>query len=82
MATNILLAAIDIYTIVLIVRIVFSWLPPRHRANEFYQFIYAITEPVMRPFRRLIPPIRGFDLSPIAVFIILSIIERILRGAL
>ena len=78
MVTSILIAAIDVYTIVLIVRIIFSWLPPHMKRGQFYEFIYAVTEPVMQPFRRLIPPVRGFDLSPILLFVLLMVIERLL----
>jgi YggT family protein len=42
--------------------------------------VYALTEPVMRPLRGLIPPLRmgavGFDLSPIIVFVALGILQR------
>ena len=79
MAASVLIAIIEIYTIVVIVRVLFSWLPLRHRANQFYEFIYAVTEPVMRPLRRLIPPLGGFDLSPIALLFILAVIGRLLR---
>lgn len=39
--------------------------------------LHLITEPLLRPFRRLIPPVAGFDLSPIPVIIILKIIDII-----
>jgi len=66
--------------LVLVARIIFSWLPPRHQASELYLFLYKVTEPAMRPFRRLIPPIGGMDLSPILLFIILAVVIRLLEG--
>jgi len=74
-----LIACLRIYTIVLIVRIVFSWLPPHHMSTDFYRFLYKITEPVLKPFRRIIPPMGGLDLSPIAVFILLQVLIGLLR---
>ena len=75
---GVLAAAIHIYVIVLIVRVVFSWLPAEHRANEFYRFLFAITEPVLLPARRLLPAVGGFDVSPMLVIVLLELI----RGAL
>lgn len=45
--------------------------------NVAVRFIYEITEPVMAPFRRLIPPIGGMDFSPIVLFLVLQFLERI-----
>ena len=77
---SILAAATRIYMILLIVRSLFSWLPPRHRHNEFYRFLFAITEPVLAPARRILPPTGGMDFSPIVVIVILALITRLLGG--
>lgn len=77
---GLLIAIVRVYSFVLLVRIIFSWLPPRYRATEFYAFIHRITEPVMRPFRRIIPPAGGIDFSPIVIFILLEVIVRVLSG--
>ena len=81
-AIRFVIAAIELYTIVLLVRIVFSWLPPRSRASQFYAFLHVATEPVLRPFRRILPPMGGFDLSPILLFFLLAFLQRLLRGLL
>jgi len=41
--------------------------------------LYQITEPVMAPFRKLIPPLGGLDLSPILVFLSINVLEVLLR---
>ena len=74
-----LLALLNLYTILLVVRVLFSWLPPRAQANRLYEFLYAITEPVLRPFRRVLPPVGGLDLSPILLFLALAGIQSVLR---
>lgn len=68
---------INLYELILIVRIILTWIPhsPYHPA---VQFLYKITEPVLAPVRRLLPPIRGIDFSPIIVFIGLGFIKRML----
>ena len=77
--TRLLIAALQIYSLVLIVRIVFTWLPAQHRTNDFYRFIHSATEPVLKPFRGIIPPIKGIDFSPILLFILLEVLIGILR---
>ena len=71
-------AAIHVYTLVILVRAVFSWLPARHRENEFYRFLYAITEPVLRPIQRLLPPMGGVDFSPLLAVVLLQLLARLL----
>lgn len=68
------------YFVVLLARIVFSWIPmpPRGPVARIASFVYEITEPVLRPLRNLLPPLRmgamGLDLSPIIVFIVIQIL--------
>lgn len=45
--------------------------------NPLIKFIYEITEPLMAPFRRIIPPVGGMDFSPIVLFLVLQIAEGI-----
>jgi YggT family protein len=79
-AVRLLIAAIDVYSLVLVVRILLSWAPEGWRANVFCEFLHAITEPVLKPFRRLLKPIGGMDFSPILLFILLAVVEHLLRG--
>jgi len=76
---GLLVSAVRLYTFVIIVRVLFSWLPPRHRQNEIYAFLFRITEPVLGPFRRAMPPMGGVDFSPLIVIVILQVITGILR---
>jgi YggT family protein len=66
---------------VLVIRIILSWVNP-DPYNQIVQFIYKITEPILAPFRRIIPPIGMIDISPIVVFIALAFVERLLTGIL
>jgi YggT family protein len=65
---------------VLIARVLSSWLPPRSRENEVCRFLFAATEPVLAPLRRLLPPAAGLDFSPLVALVILELIRRGLRG--
>ncbi len=66
---------IGLYKIVLLIRIVLSWIP-HNPNNSAVTFLYKITEPVLEPIRRIIPSIGGIDISPIVVFLGLSLIQR------
>ena len=77
---GLLVAAIRIYMMVIFVRAIFSWLPPRSRANEVYEFIFGITEPVLRPVRRILPPMGGVDLSPLVVLFGLMFLAQVLAA--
>ena len=67
---------IGLYKLVLIARIVLSWIP-HNPHNPAITILYKITEPVLEPVRRVIPSIGGIDISPIIVFIALSLIKGI-----
>ena len=74
-------AAISVYTIILFVRIILSWVQMggARMGGGFapvIKIIYDLTEPVLGFFRRLIPPIGPLDISAIFVFIILGVIQR------
>lgn len=64
-----------------------SWVSPDPR-NPIVRFLYATTEPLFRPFRRLLPPSRtgGLDLSPLFVLLIIyvarSFVARLAASAL
>jgi YggT family protein len=74
----VLAAAIRIYILIVIARVIFSWLPPQQRANEFYRFLFRITEPVLLPVRRLLPGAGGLDFSPFLVIVLLEVIRAAL----
>ena len=81
---SLLLNLILVYEIVLIARILMSWIP-LDRSNPtidaIARFLYDITEPVLAPVRSALPAMGGFDFSPILVFVGLQIVSGLVRGA-
>lgn len=67
---------IRLYTYVIIGRILLSWFPiSRGGAMEtIYNAIYSVTEPVLGPVRRTLPPFAGLDFSPIVVILGLQLL--------
>ena len=63
----------------LLIRAVFSWFEP-YPKNRVHRFTFQITEPFLAPVRRLVPPIGGFDIAFLLVFIavsmVLSLVQR------
>ena len=68
---------LNLYLIILVARAVLSWFPlsPDSPFAPVASFLYAVTEPVLAPFRRVIPPVGGFDLSFLVVFILIQVIN-------
>jgi YggT family protein len=73
------------YVWLIVFRILLSWVNP-DPYNPIVQLLVRATDPVLIPMRRLIPPIAGFDLSPIVVLFGIQMIERflvtLLRGGM
>jgi YggT family protein len=72
---------INVYTVVLLLRVVMSWFPPsssRGPMASAQMWLYKLTEPVLAPIRRTLPPMGGLDLSPMLLLIALQILGRAL----
>ena len=74
---------------VFLVMIIMSWLISFNVINTRNQFVASvwrilnqITEPILRPIRRVVPPVGGLDLSPIIVFIILFFLQSFIANDL
>jgi YggT family protein len=76
---------LQLYVYVLIAAAVLSWLVAFNVVNQrnpivsaIGQFLYAITEPVLRPIRRLLPNMGGIDVSPIIVILVIFFIQSVI----
>lgn len=59
-----------VFIFTMLIRVVLSWIQPAgHNPNPVLNLITQLTEPLMAPARRVIPPFGGLDISPIVVFI-------------
>jgi YggT family protein len=73
-----------LYFLVLLGRVVLSWFPldPDGIGAQVYGFLVGLTEPVLGPLRRAIPPLRmgtmALDLSPLIVFFGIQILRGII----
>ncbi len=65
-----------IYFIMILIRILGSWVPD-FQGHPFMRFVAYYTDPYLNMFRRVIPPLGVFDLSPIVAIIVLQILESV-----
>lgn len=59
--------------VAILIRALLSWFRPDPR-NYFVQLIVKITDPVLRPLERVIPPLGGFDITPIIAIVLIQLV--------
>jgi YggT family protein len=77
--------ALEIYIWIVIAAAIFSWLVAFNVVNtrnpivhQIGDFLYRITEPVLRPIRNAIPNLGGIDISPVVLILIIILIEKLI----
>lgn len=78
---QVLAQTLQIYSLVLIVRVLLSWFPNLDWSNPVLSSVSSITDPYLNVFRGLIPPIGGLDLSAILAFMAISLMQQLLNNA-
>ncbi|HQU81921.1 MAG TPA: YggT family protein [Pyrinomonadaceae bacterium] len=68
-----LVGFLTIYSLLIVIRIVFSWV--LGFTNPVMRFLRKITDPILEPFRRMIPPLGVFDISAIIVLLLLNFLK-------
>lgn len=79
--------ALNLVIYVLVAQAILSWLIAFNvvslRSNGVRQIAYTldrVTAPILRPIRRILPDMGGIDLSPMAAWLIIILIQRLLHG--
>lgn len=82
---DIILLILDLYRWVLIAMIIMSWLISFNVINTrngfvegLWRVLNQLTEPVLRPIRRIMPNFSGLDISPIIAFIVIFFIQQVI----
>ena len=70
--------SLNLFFFVILIRIILSWISPNNY-NPVTALLTTISEPILRPFRRLIPPVGGLDISPIFAIVLLQAVVIFLR---
>ncbi len=66
----------DIYSLVILAAVIVSWTNVR-RDHPAVQVLRRITEPVLEPVRKILPPMGGIDFSPMVVFLALRMLSAV-----
>ena len=71
-----LIRLIDVYSLIIVAAVVVSWtnVPPDHPA---VRLLHRLTEPVLAPIRKVLPPMGGMDFSPLVLLIGLRVLARL-----
>jgi YggT family protein len=72
---------INVFLVAILIQVILSWINPG-AYNPASALLYTLTEPVLRPARRIIPPISGLDLSPMVVMVVLILLKMLVVGFL
>jgi YggT family protein len=82
---NVVMLALDLYWWVLIASAILSWLIAFNVVNlgnsvvaAIWDFLYRITEPLLRPIRNMLPAMGGIDISPVILLLIIYFIQQII----
>jgi len=73
---------VDIYVLVVLVRVVLSWIRPPYSFNPLVRFVDDVTDPYLRLWRRLLPDFGPLDVSPMVGIIALIFAEEVVNAAL
>ena len=69
------------YSLLIFIRIMFSWVTVGN-ANRLVRLLINATEPLLGPLRRKVPPVTGFDISPLVAFLIIWLLQGAVAGTL
>ncbi len=72
---HVLLWAVNVYTLLLFIYAVLSWIPDLRRGRWSY-YLGLLIEPVLNPIRRVIPPVGGLDVAFLIVVLVLQVLVR------
>ena len=83
---DVLLVVLQLYTYVIIAAVILSWLVAFNVVNRYndvvrsiWNFVTALTEPLLRPIRRTVPNLGGIDISPLILLLLIFLLERIIE---
>jgi len=77
---QILIWILTLFQLAVLARVLLSWFPDIDRRHPVIQFLFNITEPVLRLVREMLPQSGMIDFSPMVVLLVLWVLMRILGG--
>ena len=78
--TEILNQLLDMMFWLIVIQVILSWVSPNENPNT--EIFKQMTRPILEPFQRVIPPMGGFDLSPIAAILAIKLLQIVVVGSI
>jgi YggT family protein len=82
---NVILLALQLYTYLIVASAILSWLVAFNVVNtrndfvrSIWNFLDAVTEPVLRPIRNILPNLGGVDISPIILILLIIFVQNLI----
>ena len=82
---DVLLVVLQLYTYVIIAAVILSWLVAFNAVNRYndvvrsiWNFVTALTEPLLRPIRGIIPNLGGIDISPLILLLLIYFLQQVI----
>ena len=66
---------LNFFTFTIFIQVILSWVAQGQYGNPMVEILNQVTEPVLGPFRKLIPPMGGMDFSPMVALLVLYVIK-------
>jgi YggT family protein len=70
--------ALQVLTLLIVVRAVLSWVPSVDYGHPLIRLIVRVSDPILEPVRRVLPPLGGLDLSPLVAILLLQLAGQLL----
>jgi YggT family protein len=80
-AVGVLGLVLNFFFWAILIQVILSWVAPQSQ-NPAVALIYQITDPIMAPARKLVPPMGGMDFSPIITFMLIQLAKILVVGSL
>jgi len=71
--------ALQIYSLILLARVIMTWIPNLDYSNPIVKLLLDLTEPVLKPIRQALPQTSGIDFSPMVAFLAIYLLTALLR---
>ena len=82
---EVILIALQLYTYLIVASAILSWLVAFNVVNtrndvvrSIWTFLDAVTEPALRPIRRILPNLGGIDISPVILILLIIFIQKLI----
>ena len=73
---------VTLLTYLIIIRALLSWIPSVDYRHPLMSLLIRVTDPILLPVRRVLPPAGGFDLSPLVAILLLNLANQLLHQLL